>query len=344
MAPIERHMVPTRRRPVSERTERYPLLPVIRPNKQLVVPAAPVHLGLQERYTHFLYESPVGRIMLKLAVRHWVSDLAGLLLSTSVSRLKVKSFVRKNHIDLSEYEGAPYATFNDFFSRKIKPEARPVDPDPLTLVSPADSRLMVLPITENGMFSIKRSLYSAADLLRDAALAQRYLGGYAFIFRLNVDDYHRYAFPAAGICGSPRAIPGVLHTVNPLAVGMLPVYHRNAREVTLLDTETFGQLALVEVGALLVGRIVNHRQTGRVEKGQEKGYFQFGGSTVVVLVEPGRVSVSDELLDVSAAGREIRVLQGYPVAHATIVHASMSCGSSRSTQDAAQPDSADSSL
>lgn len=272
--------------------------------------------GFQQKATRFLYRKPVGRVLLRALVRPGVSKAAGAFLDTRLSKPLVAPFIRANGIDISQFEGAPFATFNDCFSRVIKPGLRPVDGDPAVLVSPADSKLTVLPITPHGKMVLKGTEYTVALLLRDAVLAKRYEGGYAFIFRLSVDDYHRYCFPAAGTVGTPRRIEGVLHTVSPLANEAQPIYKQNTREYVELATEAFGTLILMEVGALLVGRIVNHPVAGAVEKGQEKGYFQYGGSTIVVLARKDALEVDEALLEASARGEETQVRYGQGVARA----------------------------
>ena len=266
---------------------------------------------LQERSIRWLYGTEPGRVCLKALVRPGVSRAAGAFLSTGLSRPLIGPFVKNNGIDLSEYEGAPYRSFNEFFCRRIREGARPVDGSPDTLVSPADSLLSVLPITPDGRFAIKNTSYTAAELLDDANLAARYAGGFAFIFRLTVTDYHRYCFPAAGRVVPGKRIPGELHTVSPIPGAPIPVYHRNTREYVLLETEAFGTLVCMEVGALLVGRIVNEPVSGPVSKGQEKGHFEFGGSTVVVLAEPGRVTATP-------TDDEVPVRYGQPVARGTM--------------------------
>ncbi|MDO5117084.1 MAG: phosphatidylserine decarboxylase [Eggerthellaceae bacterium] len=276
---------------------------------------APQPEGFQQKATRFLYRNPAGRVLLRALVRPGVSKVAGAFLDTKLSKPLVDPFIRANDIDISQFEGAPFETFNDCFSRTIKPEMRPIDDDPRALISPADSRLTVLPITAHGRMVLKGTAYTAATLLRDAVVAKRYEGGYAFIFRLSVDDYHRYCFPASGVVGTPRRIEGVLHTVSPLANEEMPIYKQNTREYVELDTEAFGQLILMEVGALLVGRIVNHPFSGAVEKGQEKGYFQYGGSTVVVLAQKDALAVDEALLEASSRGEETRVLYGQRVAY-----------------------------
>ena len=265
---------------------------------------------LQERSIRWLYGTACGRVCLKALVRPGISKAAGAFLSTPLSKPLIRSFVRNNGIDLGEYEGAPYRSFNDFFSRRVRDGARPVDGSPDTLVSPADSLLTVLPITAEGRFAIKNTTYTVAELLDDAALATRYTGGFAFVFRLTVTDYHRYCFPAAGRVLAGARIPGELHTVSPIPGAAIPVYHRNTREYVLLETERFGTIVCMEVGAMLVGRIVNEPVSGPVEKGQEKGHFAFGGSTVVLLVEPGHATVPPEYL----AGDEVPIRYGQTVA------------------------------
>ena len=160
---------------------------------------APQSEGFQQKATRFLYRNPAGRLLLRALVRPGVSKAAGAFLDTRLSKPLINPFIRANDIDISQYKGVPFRTFNDCFSRVIKPELRPIDDDPRALVSPADSRLTVLPITAHGRMVLKDTSYTAATLLRDAVLAKRYEGGYAFIFRLSVDDYHRYCFPASGV-------------------------------------------------------------------------------------------------------------------------------------------------
>ena len=141
-------------------------------------------------------------------------------------------------------------------------------------------------------------------------MAKRYAGGYALIFRLTVDDYHRYCYVAEGEKSENTRIPGVLHTVNPIANDHFPIYKENSREYSILHSAKFGDILMMEVGALLVGRIVNHHEAAEVTRGQEKGYFQFGGSTVVLLTEPGSVIIDEDILHNSREGTETIVRYG----------------------------------
>lgn len=266
--------------------------------------------GGQERILRLLYGTAPGRLLLKPLVRPGLSRLAGRFLSSSLSRCLIGPFIRANGIDMTPYEPGPYGSYNAFFSRQIRPSARPVDREPGHLIAPCDSKLTVLPITAEGRFSIKHTDYTVASLLKNEALARTYLGGQALIFRLSVDDYHRYCYVDDGEKTAQTVLPGVLHTVHPMANDRYPIYKENAREYCVLQSPVFGPILVMEVGALLVGKIVNHHGAARVCRGQEKGYFQFGGSTVVLLLPPGAARLDGDILENSAAGLETAVRCG----------------------------------
>ena len=264
----------------------------------------------QDRLLAALYGNALGRLLLKPLTAPWLSRAAGRLLSTGASRILIRPFIKSNRIDMSQFEPVEYKSYNDFFSRRIRPEARPVDMDPRHLISPADSKLTVLPITETGRFSLKHTEYTAGSLLKDPALAAEYVGGWVLVFRLTVDDYHRYCYAFDGEKGENIRIPGKLHTVNPIANDFFPIYKENAREYTLLRTREFGDVIAMEVGALLVGRIVNHHGPASVKRGQEKGYFRFGGSTVLLLLKQAAAVIDSDILENSRNGIETVVKFG----------------------------------
>ncbi|SEW34315.1 phosphatidylserine decarboxylase [[Clostridium] fimetarium] len=251
----------------------------------------------QDKFLKALYTNIVGRALVKLLVNPVVSKIGGRLLSTTASKILIKPFVKSNNIDLSKYEKQEFDSYNDFFIRKIKKNERMINQDRKVLISPCDSKLSVYKIDETSHFSIKNTLYSTNSLLRDAKLAKKYLGGYAMIFRLTVDDYHRYCYVDNGMKTDNRFIQGVLHTVNPVANDILPIYKENSRQYCILKSENFGNVLMMEVGALLVGKIVNYHKSRKVKKGQEKGRFEFGGSTVILLLEKNKVIVDQDLLD-----------------------------------------------
>ena len=264
----------------------------------------------QGKLLRFLYEKPLGQQLMKLLIRPSVSKAVGLLLQTPLSRPAIGPFVRRNGIDLSEYLPARYRSFDAFFSREIRPEARNVDMDEGHLIAPCDAKLTAVELGKTGTFQVKGVAYTLESLLRDGALAKAYQGGLLLIFRLSVDDYHRYCHIASGRVTSPVHIPGVYHTVSPQGTAHTAVYRENTREYVQLETERLGTLLIMEVGALLVGRIVNHSVSGPVRRGTEKGYFRFGGSSVLVLVPPGRVRLDADIVRNSEAGEETIVKMG----------------------------------
>lgn len=258
----------------------------------------------------FLYRTAPGRLLLRGLTHPAISKLAGAFLDTRCSVVLIKPYAKRYRIDLSLYEPVEYRSFNQFFTRKIRPEHRPFAMDSSDLPSPCDGKLTVYPITQEAAFTVKGRSYTVAELLRDAALASRFDRGYCLIFRLTVDDYHRYHYFDSGKKGENVFLPGRLHTVRPIALESRPVFCENSREYTLLETDHFGQVIQMEVGALLVGRICNHHPAGPIQRGTEKGMFEFGGSTVILLFQEGTVVPEPSLLERTAAGEETPVRCG----------------------------------
>ena len=253
----------------------------------------------------FLYRTVPGRLALNVLTRPSLSKLVGRVLSSPVSRVLIPGFVRKNHIQLERYDLSGVRSYNDFFSRPQRAEYAAVEEG---LVAPCDAKATVYPITQDAVFSVKGGAYTLAELLDDGALAQEFAGGMCLIFRLTVDNYHRYCYPDDCRELDWRAIPGVLHTVQPIAFHRYKVYHQNSREYTLLDTRRFGRMVQMEVGALCVGKIENHHRPGPHKKGEEKGKFLFGGSTVILLVKGA--AIDPELLENTQNGLETVVAIG----------------------------------
>ena len=268
------------------------------------------HPNGQDKLLAGLYGSVAGRAMLRLLVSPVISKAAGAFLSSGMSQLLIGPFIRKNQIDMAQFEPVRYRSYNEFFSRKIRPEMRPIDADPQHLIAPCDSKLTALEIDDDCRLWLKNTEYTLQSLLRSDELAGKYAGGYALIFRLTVDDYHRYCYVCNGEQEGNVRIPGVLHTVNPIANDHYPIYKENSREYSILHSGNFGDILMMEVGALLVGKIVNHHGKATVKRGQEKGYFQFGGSTVVLLLEKGAAKIDGDILENSHANIETIVRMG----------------------------------
>lgn len=271
---------------------------------------------IQDRFLEKLYGCKAGRTAARLLARPVISRMGGRFLETRASRLLIPGFVKRNGLDLREWEARSYSSFNDFFTRKAAPGMRPLAWGEDTLISPCDGRLLVCPVTRQGRFLIKHTSYTAGQLLRSHRLARRFAGGWALIFRLTVQDYHRFCYVDDGVRSGTRRILGGFHTVNPAANDVMPVYKENTREYCLLHTRRFGTVLMMEVGALLVGKIVNYDGAGTVKRGQEKGRFEFGGSTVVVFLEPGRVAIDGDLLENSRDGYETLVRMGERIGQA----------------------------
>ena len=262
----------------------------------------------------FLYHTPVGRLLLKPLCARLVSRLCGRFLDSPLSKILIRPFVRRNGIRLEDFFSDNFRCFNDCFSRRIRPGLRPVDPSPDALVAPCDGLLSVYPIQKDMVIPAKQSRYTINDLLGGDPAAARFEGGTCLVFRLCVNHYHRYCYPDGGRPLRSAFIPGELHTVRPIALGQLPVFVRNCREYALLETDHLGTVAQIEVGAMLVGKIANQPAPERFERGDEKGMFLYGGSTVILLIEPGRLRIPEAAFALSAEEREIPVCMGERIA------------------------------
>ena len=258
----------------------------------------------------FLYGTPLGRLCLKALVRPEFSARMGRILDSAPSRLLVHPYIRHNHIPMEGYERVRYSSFNDFFTRSRRPECLRIDMEPWHFISPCDALLSAYRITRDSNFSIKHCTYSLESLLRDRLLAEHYNGGLCLIFRLTPQHYHRYCYIDDGRKGDNFSLPGVLHSVRPTCIGTLPVFTENAREYTVMDTAHFGRVIQIEVGALMVGKICNEHGQGRIRRGTEKGHFAFGGSTIILLLEPGRVTLDSSIFRRTAREQEVPVRQG----------------------------------
>lgn len=259
----------------------------------------------------FLYQSVPGRILLKFLVHPKLSKAAAVFFSRGCSKWLVPIFIRKNKIDISKYEIPPkgYKSFNDFFTRKLRADDFLRNCD--SFVSPCDGLLTVSEITKDYIFHIKHTDYSVKELLQDKDLAEKFLGGTAYIFRLTPAHYHRYSFCTSGVLTAQKRIDGVLHSVQPVCHEMTDVFIQNSREYSVIDSPENGIVLQMEVGALLVGKISNHDISlqREVRAGQEKGYFEYGGSSIVVLTQK-MTRLSDEILHREKIGDEIPVRVG----------------------------------
>lgn len=269
----------------------------------------------QDRFLEWMYGTAPGRCLVRLMIQPWVSRSAGWLLDRRISALAVKPFIKSNHIDMTDFEQRKFRSFNDFFTRQVREGRRPVDMEPEHLIAPCDSKLTAYPIGADSRFRIKGVDYTLEQLLRDGELARHFLGGTLLLFRLTVGDYHRYGYVDSGCLGREIHLNGVYHTVNPAAAGRYPIYRENTREYALLESDHFGTLLQMEVGAAMVGRIVNNPGERMVQRGEEKGRFEFGGSTVIVLLQKDAAVIDEDILRNTREDAETVVRLGEKIGH-----------------------------
>jgi len=291
--------------------------PIIVIDRQTGEPFEETVLG--EKWLRWAYQDAKSGILERILFRSTcISKLMGKWYDSSFSKGKIDPVIEELSIDVEEFAQPKesYRSFNAFFTRQLKPDARPFSADPGQLVSPADGRALVFPALDEDTFAPLKGYPS--DMRRMLpGHADRYTNGALAVVRLCPADYHRYHFPCAGDIIEYKRIDGALHSVNPIALASgRDVFGGNQRSYTLIDTEHAGTLCFMEIGAFGVGGIVNTRRSGHVRKMDEKGYFKFGGSTIVLVFEPGRIRFSEDLVANSAAGRETLVKVGQPLADA----------------------------
>ncbi len=259
---------------------------------------------------NFLYNTAFGRMLLKPLCSRTLSKICGAFLDSRMSKPLIKKFVKNNGIDLNDYESDNFKCFNDCFCRKIKAELRPIDGEKSHFISPCDGLLSLYKIDDDTVLPIKQSHYKISDLLNGDEIYKKYKDGICLVFRLCVDHYHRYCYFDNVKKGENVFVKGKLHTVRPIALERYPVFVQNCREYTVMESENFGTITQIEVGAMLVGKIKNHHGVGEFARGEEKGMFLYGGSTVVLLVEKDRIEVEQKYFEATKNYEEIPVKMG----------------------------------
>ena len=249
------------------------------------------------------------------ACHPFLSKVYGFLQKTRWSKRKILPFLQTFHVNPSEFleQVENFGSFNDFFIRKLKPGARPIISGRDVAVLPADGRYLVYQdVSKADGFVVKGKFFCLSELLQDDALSAMYKQGSMVIARLCPTDYHRFHFPVHCTPSTPRLIQGPLYSVNPIALRKrIEILAQNKREITLLQTKNFGQVAYIEVGATFVGSV--HQTFSPKEnyaKGDEKGYFSFGGSSLILLFEPGRIQLDQDLVEASLLKVEVKGLMG----------------------------------
>ncbi|AHK63561.1 Phosphatidylserine decarboxylase proenzyme [Chlamydia avium] len=269
-----------------------------------------------EKTMFFLYDSKIGRWISRLLSRSPVfTRIYGWIQKQPWTRSKIVSFVNNHNICTKELKRplSEFSSFNDFFTRELLPTARPVTPGKNVCVMPSDGFYLVYPnVAEFGEFVVKSKRFSLPKLLGDDALVKKYDTGSMVFSRLALFDYHRFHFPVDCVPGEARCINGYLFSVHPIAMKDNFIFFcENKRMITELKTESFGDVLYLEVGALSVGSIIQTFTPGKkYSKGEEKGFFEFGGSTIILLFQPNTIQFEVDLLKNSRMGLETRCLMG----------------------------------
>jgi len=274
-----------------------------------------------EPFMRWAYGNPLGRLSLHALVKRAAfSRWYGWRMNGARSRGKVAPFIEKYKVDANEFADASdsFRTFNEFFYRKLKAEARPIDPQPGTTVFPADGRHLGFQDVSKleGIF-VKVAMFDLRKLLGDEALASRFHNGAMVLSRLCPVDYHRFHFPVSGVPGKPKLIQGLLYSVSPIALRQnIHIFTENKRAVTRIQSKEFGEVLMLEVGATNVGSFEYTFTPGvPVKKGDEKGYFKFGGSSTITFYEKGRVQLAKDLVETSQRGIELYARMGDVLGH-----------------------------
>lgn len=257
------------------------------------------------------YGTRLGRFALEAVIkRRWFSSLYGKWADCGCSKKEIAPFIKRFELDPEEFAEAPesFRTFNEFFHRKLKPEARPFPDSEKAILFPADGRHLLIPdLSQAQTIYAKGQRFDLPELLGDSDLADRFQRGTAVLSRLCPTDYHRFHFPLGGKYGTPRLINGALYSVNPIALaGSLARIWQNKRRITVVTDSPVGDYLFLEIGATNVGTIVDTAEPEiQVERGDEKGYFRFGGSMVITIFPEERITPTADLAKQSANGVEL---------------------------------------
>jgi len=269
-----------------------------------------------EGFLRFIYENPLGTVALTAVVkRAWFSHYYGHRMDKPKSREKILPFIDEFDVDPEEFldPADSFKTFNEFFYRKLKPSARPIDAGNDVATFPADGRHLGIPDLSktDGIFAKGQTL-ALSELLGDSDKASSFADGTAIISRLCPVDYHRFHFPVSGTPTETRVINGPLYSVSPIALRRdIAILWRNKRSLTTIDSPDFGEVLMLEVGATCVGgTIQTFEPNTSTEKGDEKGYFKFGGSMTITLFKKGAVKLANDLKNTAAKQVELYAKMG----------------------------------
>lgn len=266
---------------------------------------------------NFLYSNSIGKYVLELIVKHkFVSKIFGWLMDTKFSSRFIDSFIDEYGININLYKKGKngFRTFNDFFTRKLK--EIPINNNKNNVISPGDGKILVYQnINSDQNLKVKNNILNVNKILKNKKLAAIFDGGSIALLRLAPVDYHRFHFPISGTVGASTYINGDLYSVSPIALRKREsIFFENKREFTIIENEEFGKVIYCEVGATFVGSIVQTYQEGKIEQADEKGFFKFGGSTIILMFEKDKILFDKELLENTKMSYETEIRFGDVIA------------------------------
>ncbi len=255
--------------------------------------------------------------LLPVVKRKLLTSLYARKMKKDKSKKRILKFVSQFNVDMSESVRNidDFSSFNDFFCRKLKPEARPIAD---AFVSPGDGKILAFEDVDSvNQFFVKGRKFTLKEFLANDELAEKYSHSSMFILRLAPNDYHRYHFPYDGVPTASTKIKGAYLSVSPyaLASNFVKVFCENKREYCELKTKDKGDILIAPIGAAMVGSIVNtYKSSEKICRGDEMGYFEFGGSTIVMLVDQTKIKIDQDLLENTKNKLETTVKMGEQIA------------------------------
>ena len=229
----------------------------------------------------FFYTNWLGRWILNIVQKLGFFKIVAWFLHTRLSKTMISKYIQNNHIDMSDYPNQQYDTFAQFFSRTKKVNIKNTESN--VLISPCDSYLSAYEIQNDLELPMKGSLYRLNDLVPNKNLCELFDQGLCLVFRLEASDYHHFHCFDDMWMEEAHYIPGMLHSVQPIALDSIPVFRLNRRWWSVLETKNFGKVAQIEIGAMAVGGVSFEKEKGWFNRGDEMGKFELAGSTIVLL-------------------------------------------------------------
>lgn len=267
-------------------------------------------------WLNWLYYHPFGKLALETMVKKkFLSDWYGQQMDKASSKEKIEDFVKEYGINMDDYIDQDYKSFNEFFYRKIKPDARPINQNPLVLISPADGKVLTYPNIGNQDFIVKGYQFNLESYLQNDSLSQLFSDASLFIIRLCPTDYHRYHFPVNGEIVLTKEITGDYYSVSPLALRQkVELLTMNKRKYSVIRTAEFGDIIYSEVAATMVGSMIDTYESEIIYKGEEKGYFKFGGSTIILIGHSDSIQTDADLIQNTLNQLETEINMGEQIA------------------------------